>query len=334
MKKLLFVLLIISSITDNTACGWGFYGHQHIAKGAIFALPAQPGTFFYNHYDFLTEEAVIPDLRKYVINDKNEPYRHYIDWEGYGNMVAGDMPQTMKDAIARYGEDTLKKYGILPWYIQDMMAKLTTAFKEKNKDEILFIAGELSHYVADAYMPLHTSLYYDGQKTNQRGIHAFWESQLPELFGDTYNLHTREAKYIQDIPANTWAIIANSHSLIDTLLIKEQKLKKEYADIMYEKDANGKPVVNRFKEPIHAYEYAKLYHTALNGMVEQQMRAAETAVADYWYTAWVNAGKPDLSNLDAPIITQRNKAFYKEDMQTWQKGKVPGIKTTSEFKNK
>jgi hypothetical protein len=51
--------------------------------------------------------------------------------------------------------------GTLPWYIQEMMGKLTTAFKKNVKNEILFIAADLGHYIADAHMPLHTSDNHD-----------------------------------------------------------------------------------------------------------------------------------------------------------------------------
>jgi Icc-related predicted phosphoesterase len=49
------------------------------------------------------------------------------------------------------------------------MAKLTKAFKDK-KNEILFIAGDLGHYIADGHMPLHTSDNHDGQNTNQNSL--------------------------------------------------------------------------------------------------------------------------------------------------------------------
>jgi hypothetical protein len=47
------------------------------------------------------------------------------------------------------------------------MAKLTKAFKDKRKNEILFIAGDLGHYIADGHMPLHSD-NHDGQNTNQK----------------------------------------------------------------------------------------------------------------------------------------------------------------------
>ena len=41
-------------------------------------------------------------------------------------------------------------------------------------------------------------------------------------------------------------------------------------------------------------KYAMMYHEALDDMVEQRMRAAINCVGDLWYSAWVDAGMPDL----------------------------------------
>jgi hypothetical protein len=37
----------------------------------------------------------------------------------------------------------------------------------------------------------------------------------------------------------------------------------------------------------------------MNGMVERRLRTAIIAVGSIWYTAWVDAGQPDLSKLQA-----------------------------------
>jgi hypothetical protein len=39
------------------------------------------------------------------------------------------------------------------------------------------------------------------------------------------------------------------------------------------------------------------------------MKKAVTATASFWYTAWVNAGKPDLSNLDAEVIETQHQGL-------------------------
>jgi len=312
--------------------GWGVWGHNHINKGAIFALPAGMGMFFYNHSDFITEESTVPDLRKYTMNDKAEGCRHYIDLERYGYKTPASMPRTQDAAAGKFGKDTLDRYGILPWYIQEMVDKLTTAFKNKRKTEILLIAADLGHYVGDAHMPLHTTLNHNGQYTGQQGIHAFWEAQLPELFGRDYNLYTGPATYIPDVEKAVWAMIDSSHRLVYPLLYAEGKMKKDNpVDKQYVMGAGGQPQKNKFGQPVHAYEYAHVYHELLDGMVEKQMRKAIKMTASLWYTAWVNAGKPDLSDLDPEYVTARNKAIYREEMKAWLNGKVRGCRSDKEF---
>lgn len=333
MRKLFIVIAIcIAAGGVYRSLGWGVWGHNHINKGAILALPREMGMFFYNHADFITEESTVPDLRKYTMNDKAEGCRHYIDLEAYDYTTQARMPATLNEAIEQYGKDTVNKYGILPWYIQDMMDKLTTAFKNKRKTEILFLAADLGHYIGDAHMPLHTTINHNGQLTGQVGIHAFWEAQLPELFGKNYNLYTGEAHYISDVRKATWNIIDSSYRQVNTLLSRESKMRADNPeDKQYVMGSDGKPLKNKYGQPVHAYEYAHVYHELLNGMVEKQMRLAIKATADFWYTAWVNAGRPDLGDLDPGYVTDRNRAVYKEDMKAWQSGKVQGCRSDKEF---
>lgn len=312
--------------------GWGIWGHNHINKAAVLALPKEMGMFFYNHTDFITEESTGPDLRKFVYADKAEFCRHFINLERFNYESRAGMPKTLQEAIAKYGKDTMDKHGILPWYIQEMMVKLTKAFKNKNKTEILLLAADLGHYSGDAHMPLHTSINHDGQLTGQRGIHALWEGELPELFGKTYNLYTGEAHYIKDVEKATWDILDSSFGLVSRLLIVEKKMRDDNPeDKQFKMDSDGKRTKGKFGQDVHTYEYAHVYHELLNGMVEKQMRAAIKYTADLWYTAWVNAGKPDLSELDAERTTERNKAFYAEDMKAWKKGKVKGCSSQKEY---
>ena len=73
------------------------------------------------------------------------------------------------------------------------------------------------------------------------------------------------------------------------------------------------------------------FHTALNGMVERQMRSAILITASFWYTAWVNAGKPNLTALDSEATTKRNKPHLDEEVELWKRGKLFDFKSYSEF---
>ncbi len=324
MKKILRIVLttLFFIFSIPLMYGWGGWGHRHINRAAVFSLPEEMRAFYYNHIDFITEGAVVPDLRRGLLNDRAETPRHFIDIEDFKNTSIDALPRTMKEAYAKYDSAFLQKTGILPWYIQSIMDKLTTAFKRKNRSEIIFLSAELGHYVGDAHMPLHTASNYNGQLSNQKGVHALWESTIPEVFGNTYNFNVAEAKYIDDVTAETWHMIGQSHDLELTLLAADKKVRSTIApDQMYKKDAAGKNVL-AYNEPVFSTEYATQFHTALNGMVEKQMRLSVIDVANYWYTAWVNGGKPDLALLDDPSLTKRNKKNYKKELKAWNSGRL------------
>jgi len=286
----------------SIALAWGAWGHQHINRAAVFALPEPVRRFFYNHIDFITEEAVVPDLRKYTINDRAEFPRH------------------------------LNKAGMVPWYIQEVMEKLTKAFRSKRKTEILFLAADLGHYIGDAHMPLHTALNHDGQLTGQKGIHALWEGQLPEMFGGGYNLCTGPARFIGDIARETWQMIDSTHRLAEGLLAIDREMTASLPrEKVYLLDSAGKIVVNAFGDLVHTREYASEYHKRLQGMVERQLRGAIAETSSYWFTAWVNAGRPDLFDLDPQELTDRNKQHLSDDLRRWEQGRVGMFRPDGEF---
>jgi hypothetical protein len=331
MKKAV-VFIAFLGLGISFAFAWGAWGHQHINRAAVFALPDGMRSFFYDHIDFITEEAVVPDLRKYSINDKAEFPRHFINLESFPDYAGGAMPQTMKEAKERYGDSMLNKAGMLPWYIQEVEEKLTKAFAAKRKAEILFLAADLGHYIGDAHMPLHTALNHNGQLTGQPGIHAFWEGQLPEMFGEGYNLHTGEAKYIDNITRATWSMIDSTHALAAVLLDADRQLSSgRPKEKIFLLDPSGNILKNAFGDLIHTDDYAKAYHARLKGMIERQLRGAIASTADYWYTAWVNAGKPDLSGLDPKELTDRNSRYLQRDLEHWRQGKVDMFRPDFEF---
>jgi hypothetical protein len=237
----------------------------------------------------------------------------------------------MEAAKKKYDAKFLNDNGILPWYIEDMMVKLTKAFKDKNRAEILFLAADLGHYIGDAHMPLHTSANHDGQLTDQKGIHSLWESRLPELFVKNYKLNVPEAQYYQDVHKATWDMIHDTHSLAQPLLDIDKKLRTATPEgEVFKKDADGKILKSKYNTAVFADQYAEKLHKELNGMVENQMRKAITATASFWYTAWVNAGKPDLSDLDSSAVTQRNYQALQDDLKLFQRGDLFGMKNQND----
>ncbi len=315
------VVLVLGSIIVS----WGVVGHEHINKAAVMILPKPMLTFFYNHIDFITQESSVPDIRKYSLNYKDENPRHYFDMENFGSQDS--LPKTLAEANRKYDAKFLMNNGILPWYIDDMMVKLTNAFKNKSRAEILFLSADLAHYIGDAHMPLHTSANHDGQLTDQKGIHALWESRIPELFVEKYKFTVAPPQYIENISQHTWQMINDTHSLVAPLLAADKILRTTTPENkIYVVDDQGKVEKNKYNAAKFSDEYANQLNASLNGMVEGQMKKAITEVASYWYTAWVNGGKPDLNDLDSPEMTKRNSKSLKNDLKLIEKGSLFGFK--------
>lgn len=303
MKKLIAGILFL--LPAKICFCWGFYGHQQINYYATFLLPPEMLVLYKPNLPFLTEHSVDPDKRRYLISEEGP--RHYIDLDRYGNHPFEDLPRRWDSAITKYSADTLMAHGIVPWWIQTMLQRLTNAFKEKNQSKILKLSAELGHYIGDAHVPLHTSSNHNGQFTDQRGIHGFWESRIPELLAaKEWDFFIGKASYIENPAQFIWARVLESAAASDSVLKIEKQLSIEMgADQRFSyEDRNGILIKQ------YASGYTINYNKRLQGMVERRMRQSIYAVASFWYTAWVNAGQPDLSALS-------NKNFSTEEQQAF-----------------
>lgn len=287
---------------------------------AVFTLPPELFSFYKEHIEFITEHAPDPDKRRYAVKD--EAARHYIDIDHYatnGEDPFEVVPRSWYKAVEKYSEDTLKAYGIVPWHIQVMLSRLTRAFKEKDLDKILHNSADLGHYLGDANVPLHTTENYNGQLTNQKGIHGFWESRIPELSAESYDYLVGQASYIQDPLEVTWHIIETSHYAVDSVLSIEKELTKEWdPDKKYSYEHRGNVIMK-----VYSVEFAQEYERRLGGMQERRMRNSIISVGSFWYTAWVNAGQPDLTDMTKEISEEMKDEIKKTD-DSFQNGKIYG----------
>ncbi len=303
-----FLLMLISA----SSFGWGFWAHKRINRIAVFLLPPGMIDFYKQNIEYITEHAVDPDKRRYALPD--EAPRHYIDLDHYCTYPCDDFPRKWRDAVARYSEDTLKAYGIVPWHIQTMLHRLTDAFKAKDKNRILKLSADLGHYIGDACVPLHTTENYNGQLTDQVGIHGFWESRIPELFAEDYDYFIGKAEVIDKPLDHTWRTILQSHAALDTVLSFEKELGNRFpSDQKYAYESRGQSVVR-----VYSKEFSKAYSDMMQGMVERRMRVAIKMVADFLYTAWVDAGQPILNEARELPLTDAERKELEEEEKAWK----------------
>lgn len=292
---------------------WGFLVHRTVNQLAIYELPKPMRPFFSKNINYIVENAVRPDQRRNT--DSTEAPKHFIDLEMYGDSAAWKMPLRWEDAVKKYSKDTLFKYGYVPYHVIHMLELLTGAFRSGNKDSILFYSADLGHYIGDANVPLHTSVNYDGQMTNQKGLHALWESTIPEIELDQYSLKSRrKANYLDHPEEAIWDAVRRAHMLLDNVFNDEKEASVGLPDsVKFKTETRRGREVKTFSPA-----FAKAYSQRLGGEVLSQLMNSANLIADFWYTAWVNAGKPDLSGLfsipferiDKKEMKKQEKAFH------------------------
>lgn len=213
------------------------------------------------------------------------------------------------------------KYGVLPYFLEDFYGRLVLAFMRKDLDYILKISADIGHYIGDAHVPLHTTTNYNGQLTNQLGLHAFWESRIPELYADSdYDMLVGKAEYIVDKKTYFWDIIAESHRLLPDVFAKELELRKtirEDKQLCYEE---------RLERTVWTQcpEFAKAYETALGGTIEARMQEAVLSVGEVWYSAWIDAGQPELDDINGDVDWEEAKRQKEELDRAYQSGTIMG----------
>jgi len=313
LKKLLLIAMLMA-VYASAYC-WGFYAHQQINYHAVFLLPPEMLRFYKPRIEFLAEHATDPDKRRYAVPD--EAPRHYIDIDHYGKYPYDSLPRRWDSAVKKFSEDSLKAHGIVPWHIQTMLARLTAAFRKKDLAAILKNSAEIGHYIGDAHVPLHVCSNHNGQLTNQRGIHGFWESRVPELLAEKeFDFFIGKAVYISKPGEYIWKRVLESAKAADTVLLYERELSKTFPDDKkYAFELRNGLLVRQYSS-----SYTIAYNKKLEGMIERRMRLAIFSTASFWYTAWVNAGQPDLSSLiDQPLPEAAKKEMDDLNAQ-WKSG--------------
>ena len=346
-----FILLIFTFLCPLVnSSEWGFYGHKLINQQAVFSLPFELQQYFLPHLDYLSRHAVDPDKRRYAIKD--EASQHYFDtekWEPFiedsihysrlgllgaipalalvcegdtswlspGDSVYSDLcsniPLFNTAHTWEFGGcqvvDTMAEHGLLPIAISRWYNKLVKAFYEKDED-VLRIAADLGHYLGDAHVPLHTTMNYNGQLTGQLGIHAFWETHVPEALAEKeFDLVSGKVELIDDIVGEAWRIVKQSHTMVDSVLEKERSIRLAWKDS--EENCTRERLGRVAQVPCPAMLEA--YHSALDQMVERQMRRTIKSVASFWWTAYVEAGQP---RLDFMISNDEVGSEFKGQVQS------------------
>jgi NAD-dependent oxidoreductase involved in siderophore biosynthesis len=130
---------------------------------------------------------------------------------------------------------------------------------------------------------------------------------VPELFAHKeYDFLVGKAGYIKNVSSYVWTVVRQSAAASDSVLQIEKLLTEQVRpDYKYSYENRNGIIVKQYST-----YFTQQYQDKLNGMVERRMRQSIHATASIWYTAWVNAGQPDLQSLVG-------KSFSPEELEEW-----------------
>jgi len=266
----LFVLIAV----PRPASAWGFAAHRYIMSMAIPRLPPQLRPFFLANQVEIVEHAIDPDLWR-TAGWAQEDTRHFVDMDAYGPYPFADLPHVEADAAAKFTQAFVDKNGTLPWRTQEMYAKLVEAFTQKagySRENIKFFSSVIAHYVGDAHVPFHASLNYDGQLTQQWGIHARFESELFERYRSRLIVRPGASAPVASARELIFGSLTESYTFVQPIL-----------------DADRLAVAGR---DVYDDGYYTRFFAKARPILERRLADSVRDVVSVITAAWIEAGRP------------------------------------------
>jgi hypothetical protein len=292
--KSLAVPLIVGLVTllPSPAAAWGFQAHKFIMDRAIALLPPQLRPLFEANRATVVERSIDPDTWR-TAGFASEPPNHFldIDWEGYGKYPFNELPRDLSAAIAKFGRERVDENGVLPWRAEQIHGDLRRAFegyarRPFSKTDILFQSAWLAHYTSDAHVPLHAVVNYDGQLTQQAGLHSRWETSMFERYRDRLTIAPRPIAAVRDPRSFIFDRVLEGTQLVPALL------KSDLAAIG--------------DRDVYDDAYYEAFFKANRAVMERRLNESIAAVAAMITGAWEAAGRPAVP-VDPPPTPQRRR---------------------------
>ena len=286
------LLTLLVWLSPVPAQGWGFDAHRYITERAIDRLPPEIRPVFEQQKAFVVEHSVDPDLWRNA-GFLEEPPRHFLDMDGFPSVAPADVPRDYPAAVARFGEELVKKNGTVPWRAQEMYEQLVRAFEQHGQgssrwalDNARFFAAALSHYVADAHMPLHAVVNYDGQLTDQHGVHARFEADLFHRHRDRLRISPPDLAPAANARDAVFDALNGSFQAVPALLAADREAigsGTEYDDAYFDR-----------------------FWAGAGPLLEARISRSISAVSAVIVGAWERAGRPDLrTSRPRPVAKKR-----------------------------
>ncbi len=248
----------------ETGRGWNDVGRRLYMEKAIEALPKPLKGFYETHKVSLAEAISDPSRfgRAIFEVDRLEPFPF------------ADLPTNRELAVRKYGEETLKEAGDVPWRLIESYQALVESFRKSDFKAAVTHSEEIAFLVGELYVPLNVSKSGDGEPTGQQGLRERFDSRLMEAFGEKLKIDPPSAVFLDRPAEYAVSIPLKSFIFVDNIL---------YFDYLSRKGVQS---------------YDRFYYEGMwlraRPVTEQLLAGAAQDAASFWYTAWVEARKPEL----------------------------------------
>lgn len=257
LRTFLLIAILVSGATP--ALAWGGLAHQMVNAAAIEDLPEPIRSYFRTRKIYLLEHASEPDLVAH--QDPAEGPHHYTEIEAYDRYPFRQFERRFVTEHWSPAPSELS-HGDSIWQIERYTLRLAEDFRRRRWD------------AADLTQPLHTVINYDGQLTNQQGIHARFETELVRDLADHWTLRPEPAEVVPDLRARIFRELVTSYS---------------YRQVIFSADREA-AAGGGYLDP----QFSARLERLAGPLALRQLDAAAALLSSFWYTAWVRAGRPVL----------------------------------------
>jgi hypothetical protein len=277
-------------LIPGSAHAWGEKGHLMINRLAIETFASKLPEFMNASREHIIYNGPEPD--RWRDEGSGTPLNitqaadHFFDaelWGGPISTIDRDRFAFMEKTAAKKVE--LVKIGYLPYAIIENYGKLVNGFRfwrnakttedrESARQNAVYIAGVLGHYVGDGSMPMHLSIHYNGWLEG---------SPNPKAFTKDRGFHNRYESLFVNAAVNEAAVRAK--------LQAPQRLTNVW-------DSVKQYLGTAFSELEPAYELEKAGeinpqqpHTKGTEFIVNELARASTMLGNLWYTAWLESAE-------------------------------------------
>ncbi len=268
----LTLAIALCLLTGGSSYAWGPAAHRLANGWAVQTLPAEIRVFFETNRQFLIDRAIDPD--EWIKKDRYEAKHHYIYLDKYGLFPFLSLPHSFHSAVERYGAGRVNRDGVLPWQVGEYSLRLTNALKIRDWEEAKLDSAVLGHYVADAHDPLNTTQNFNGQLTGQTGLAARFGVHLVDRYTNFFMFRAEDAVKIDDPTEYAFQVCLEAHTWAEQIVLADR----------------------RSLEGLRGYgdDYFDRFYTRVGTTAMRELSGAAHDAGSFWYTAWLNAGRPEL----------------------------------------